>query len=248
MRNFPPEHWEQLVNAEARSFWLRGRNACIAALLQRLPQWQRLLEVGCGGGTVVRSLKQSFPDKYFVAADIALEPLHRLRSINATIPLVRASILSLPFSAAFDVVAAFDVIEHLKRDDLAINHLCNAAKSGGFVVLSVPQYSWLYSQRDTILGHRRRYSRARLRSLLTANNCQVLTISSFACLAFPALLASRLWWTINKRRGEDLAADLSPKEPYNTIALGSLLLEAQILKAGGQLPCGGSLLVVAQKR
>ena len=62
----------------------------------------------------------------------------------------------------FDVVAAFDVVEHCEDDALAVAELTRVLRPGGRLLLSVPAYQWAWSDHDVRAGHYRRYTRPRL--------------------------------------------------------------------------------------
>ena len=56
---------------------------------------------------------------------------------------------ALPFADhTFDVVAAFDVVEHCDRETLAMAELSRVLRPGGRMLLSVPAYQWAWSEHD----------------------------------------------------------------------------------------------------
>ena len=60
---------------------------------------------------------------------------------------------ALPFAdEAFDVVAAFDVVEHCEDDALAVSELARVLAPGGRMLLSVPAYQWAWSDHDVRAG------------------------------------------------------------------------------------------------
>ncbi len=75
---------------------------------------------------------------------------------------VCGSALALPFAdGVFDVVSAFDVIEHCEPEDQALAEVRRVLRPGGRLVMSVPAYTWAWSDFDVANGHHRRYTRAR---------------------------------------------------------------------------------------
>ena len=75
---------------------------------------------------------------------------------------VCGSALALPFEdEVFDVVTAFDVIEHCEPEDTALDEVRRVLRPGGHLVLSVPAYSWAWTDFDVANGHHRRYTTAR---------------------------------------------------------------------------------------
>ena len=67
-------------------------------------------------------------------------------------------ITALPFpDRAFDLVCAFDIIEHVEDDRQVFRELGRVAKDGATVIFSVPMHSARWSAFDTLVGHVRRY-------------------------------------------------------------------------------------------
>src|SRR2546423_89000 len=64
----------------------------------------------------------------------------------------------LPFGdGAFDVVCAFEVLEHIPDDDQALAEIARVLRPGGALVFSVPVNPALYSGFDAACEHVRRY-------------------------------------------------------------------------------------------
>lgn len=75
----------------------------------------------------------------------------------------------LPFADdAFQVVCAFEVLEHIPDDQTVLNELARVIKPGGALFLSVPVDPQLFTGFDTACGHVRRYKAAELRDRLAA--------------------------------------------------------------------------------
>ena len=87
----------------------------------------------------------------------------RARGANATQGLVS----SLPFpDAMFDLVCAFDIVEHVDDDAAALSELARVAAPGAALLLSVPLHQALWTPFDDFVGHRRRYEPEHLLSKL----------------------------------------------------------------------------------
>jgi len=79
-------------------------------------------------------------------------------------------ITALPFGdAAFDLVCALDVVEHVDDDDLAMAELARVAAPGATLLLAAPLHRHMWTAFDDAVGHRRRYEPQRLLALLAAN-------------------------------------------------------------------------------
>ena len=67
---------------------------------------------------------------------------------------------NIPFRDEFDVIGAFDVLEHIDEDVAVIDEVRKALRPGGGFLMSVPQHPALWSQQDERAFHVRRYTAA----------------------------------------------------------------------------------------
>ncbi len=95
----------------------------------------RLLEIGCAFGRFAQFLPAAWT--YF-GTDLSRYALKNADEAGGR--LCQASADGLPFDAAFDAVAAFDVLEHVPRLDLAAESIAGALRPGGAFVFVVPVY------------------------------------------------------------------------------------------------------------
>ena len=146
----------------------------------------------------------------------------------------------IPFCAEFDVVGAFDVLEHIEEDEQVLRGIFDACRPGGGVLLTVPQHAWLWSRRDEIARHRRRYSRRELLAKLASAGFRRPWATSFVSLLLPLMALSR-------RRKDVSSAELEVGDAANRVLLAVMALERGLIRAGLRLPAGGSLLVAAHK-
>jgi SAM-dependent methyltransferase len=245
--SYDPNHFARLFDREARSFWFRGRSDLIEWALSRyFPAARDILEIGCGTGYVLDRLHRAFPKLALTGTEFFEEGLAFARArLGNAVSLGQADATRLAFSEAFDVVGAFDVIEHIDDDALVLANLHAALRPGGGVILTVPQHAWLWSATDVAACHVRRYSRKDLREKLSAAGFDVLRTTSFTSLLLPAMRLARL----RKREGMDeVEAELDLPPFANAIGYAASKLENSMIRAGIDLPAGGSLLAVARKR
>ena len=66
---------------------------------------------------------------------------------------------------AHDVLLAMDVLEHIQNDADALSGWSRFVKPGGYVLVTVPAFQWLWSYHDERLGHVRRHTRSTLEHL-----------------------------------------------------------------------------------
>jgi len=151
----------------------------------------------------------------------------------------------ISFEREFDVVGAFDVLEHVIEDENVLAQMFNAVRSGGGLLLTVPQHPFLWSASDQYAMHQRRYNRAELRRKAESAGFQVERITSFNSLLLPLMIWSRL------QRKHD--HDFQPWREFEiTPALNKTLesilkFERMVIKTGASFPAGGSLLLIGRK-
>jgi SAM-dependent methyltransferase len=145
----------------------RLRCDVISRLLAEMPDARSFLEVGCGQGALATLLARRYeyvgyePDR--ASFGIARERLVRrgLGSVvNAAVPET--------VNRTFDVVGAFEVLEHQQDDLASLAAWVRWVRPGGFLMLSVPAHPHRFGAADRRVGHFRRYTRSRLVQLLTS--------------------------------------------------------------------------------
>src|SRR5439155_2220773 len=172
-----------------------SRNRCIAAALRSLPDFQTLrdvLEVGCGTGVVLAELQRLFPAGRVVGMDLFAEGLEfARRRFNGT--LIHGDVFTHHFEQPFDLLCAFDVIEHLDDDEKILRRFWDQVRPGGHLVVTVPAHPNLWSYFDEVAYHRRRYEPAELKRKLVGAGFRVEHCTQFmAALFAPMWLKRRL--------------------------------------------------------
>src|SRR4051794_16897859 len=124
---------------------------------------------------------------------------------------VCGSVLALPFAdAAFEVVGAFDVVEHCDPEDVALAELRRVLEPGGRLLMSVPAYQWAWSDHDVANGHHRRYTRPRAVAALESAGFEVVRATYGFASVFPAFVAERAIRGVKHRLSP--AADAGPAD------------------------------------
>jgi SAM-dependent methyltransferase len=243
---YDPALHAQLAPLEAESFWFQARNKLVVAALRRhFPAAGSFLEVGCGNGVVLEAIAAATPHLRLGGVDLFEAALETARRRVPTAELVQADMRSLSFEGGWDVVGAFDVLEHIEEDGSVLGQIRRALRPGGGLIALVPQHRWLWSEADVVARHVRRYTRRELLAKVRAAGFAPLVTTSFVSLPLPLLIAARLRSRIAPRT-YDLRREILPGPVLNTALARVLDLERALYLAGVRLPAGGSLLVVAR--
>ena len=163
---------------------------------------------------------------------------------------VCGSALALPFAhETFEAVSAFDVIEHCDPESQALAEVRRVLKPGGRFVMSVPAYTWAWSDFDVANGHHRRYTRARARIAVEAAGFSVQRVTHGFASVFPMFAAERVARKV-RRKGAQGAVDVvevpSVPTPLNDALLAMSRLDRHILSRA-DLPFGSSVFLAATR-
>ena len=235
--------YEHMARAEDRMWWYRAAHARVIGLLDALLPDRRgpLLDAGCGTGGLLARLAQAGRANL---SGLDLEPaalLHARRKTGAT--LVCGSVAALPYSThAFAAITSIDVLYHRAVDEqAALAEVRRCLRPGGLLVLNLPAYAWLASSHDRAVHGARRYTRGGARSLLAAAGFTVLRATYWNTLLFPLMVARR------KLLPDDGGSDVMEYPALVEHLFGAATgLEHGLIRAGLNLPFGGSVLLVAR--
>lgn len=241
---FRSEYFEQLIDIENATFWFPARNRLISLVAAPfMKSGVSFCEVGCGTGYVLAGLSRCFPSVNFSATDIYSSALKFAASRVPAAQFYQMDARSIPFSAEFDVMGLFDVLEHIEEDEAILKELHRALKPKGILLVTVPQHPSLWSQQDEFACHVRRYTRKEIHSKLRQTGFREVFTTSFVSLLFPAMYLSR---RLNKEQRR-YDARLQFNRPLNALMNAVMAIEFRLIRLGIRFPFGGSLLVAAQK-
>jgi SAM-dependent methyltransferase len=251
--NYPLDAFDVTAEVESRSFWCRSRNRIVRDVFQRFADHSRpldVLEIGCGIGGVVGELRR-IPNLRLTGSEVYLRGLRYARSRFPEIEFIQLDASAMPFRAEFDLIGAFDVLEHIEKDVQVVAGVFEALRPGGLFVITVPQHPWMWGRLDEIVHHKRRYTRRDLVNKLKAVGFQVLTVSSFVTVLFPFMLASRLLDRARSSPAQDAKAEFAARVnlpgPVNTLFDVFMRIDEAAIRARLSLPFGGSLLAVTRR-
>jgi len=109
-------------------FWIR--------YIRKLKENGRLLDIGCGEGYFLKRIQQYF-DAF--GSDISQEGIYNAKTIADKTHFVNTDASHLPYkSDTFDIIVAFDLIEHLRYPAMFIKEAFRTIRTGGILIIKTP--------------------------------------------------------------------------------------------------------------
>jgi SAM-dependent methyltransferase len=234
--------YDHMAEFDQRHWWYRARRKVLADLIRRTvcpPANARILEIGCGTGHNLPMLS-GFGEVDAVELDEGARALAEARLGKPVMADPLPEMRGVP-DAHYDMIGAFDVIEHIVDDRAALAAVASKLKPGGKLVMTVPAHQWMWSGHDVINHHQRRYSRRGLRALIGESPLKLEKIGYLNSLLFPIAVAQRF---VSKVRGSDGSGLGVPPAPLNAALEAVFAAERHLI---GRVPLtpGLSLFAVA---
>ncbi len=246
---YPSLGFDVTDEVERTSFWVRSRNRLLLHLFKRHVAREgrpKVLEIGCGTGNFLGELSQS-GEYEIIGSEAYLAGLRYARMRRPGIEFIQLDALQMPFEREFDVVGAFDVIEHIDDDVVVLANIRKALKPGGVAIISVPQHRFMWSELDELVHHKRRYARSDLLAKVEASGLQVVFRTSFVFALFPLMLAKRFAGSPRGNAGRQAFENhVKLHSSLNSLFDAVMRVDEMLIRRGFRLPFGGTLVVVAK--
>lgn len=236
-----------LSASETNHFWFICRKEYILKAFQRyLSTSCTILEVGAGTAYVAKGLIETGYNVAVGEYHLAGLQYARRKGISKC---YQFDLFIPPFRDKYDAIGMFDVVEHLQDDVLALKQTAKMLKPGGLMFITTPAHNWLWSQNDSLSGHKRRYTKKTMHKLLDKAGLQVIYIRYFFIFILPLLLLRRI---VNRDSGKNVkpiarTEKITINSFVNFMLLWVTRFENKITKWIPNI-AGGSLLVVAKKQ
>lgn len=170
---------------------------------ERFNTWPLVSEIAAGAPARLEigpGMSPRLPIRGTHFLDLSDTVARRLAGLGGDAKAGRATALPFPV-AAFDLVGAFDVVEHVADDEAVFSEIARVLKPGGALLLSVPLHADRWTEFDAAVGHHRRYDPEALSGILERHGLRVERSAPFGMQPKSRfLLKMGIWWLRHRTR------------------------------------------------
>lgn len=248
------KYYMEYYHLERNHWWFKARLKILESQIKKLVGKEirnfKILNVGVATGATTKML-----EKYGKVTSVEYDQeCCEFLNKELKIESIQASFTNLPFEpSTFDLVCAFDVIEHIEDDNLALKELKRVLKNEGKFVLTVPAFNFLWSKHDEINHHFRRYTLKNFNHQLQKINLIIIYQTYFNFYFFLPIAFIRSVKKLIVRKSKNKDTTGSDFELLNKFGFLNKLLyyifksENYLLSIKFRFPFGISILVVGKK-
>lgn len=249
--SYPKSGNENCFQFEDSSFWFKHRNNCIIEAVKKYCPDNLFFDIGGGNGFTAKGLEESG------ISTVLIEPGVQ-GCLNAKKRNLKNIVCSTLENASFKKdtipsIGLFDVVEHIENDVEFLTSTYTFLKKDGFVFITVPAFTTLWSNEDMDAGHFRRYTLKELEDKLKTIGFvikystyifSILTVAVFLFRALPSKLGlNKNSNSFDKHKNEHK----SKKGIIDKVLNWIWECELNKIKKGTKISIGGSCFVIARK-
>lgn len=241
-------YYIEYYELERNHWWFRARSEVLESQIKRIANGNKLKILNIGTATGAGSEMLSRYGEV-TSVEFDSECVKFLRG-NLKMEVTEASILELPYTEnEFDLVCAFDVIEHVEEDQLAAQEMLRVCKNKGTIFCTVPAYNFLWSKHDEVNHHKRRYTASTFNHLFVGS--KIIYSGYFNTLLFLPVtfirISSRFIPRLFLRKGAGSDFTLAGNQRLNSLLYYFFRLENNLLRRRIRFPFGISYLLITKK-
>lgn len=239
---------EQYHEQERDHWWFKGRRAYVRQLLKKESRKAKILDIGCSSGVLIEELAaDGFEPQNLYGIDISEKAIENAKA-NGLEHCYIMDAQHIELNQKFDLLIASDCLEHLEKDEQALQNWFEILNPGGKLYVFVPAFMSLWSQHDVVNMHHRRYTRKELRQKLEKQGFQIRKASYWNFFLFPLVLTVRMLQRLFKSDKKTEEGDLkAPNSILNVLFFKMIQLENWML-TGLSFPFGVSVFCVVEKK
>jgi SAM-dependent methyltransferase len=247
--SFPETGYDHCLQIEENSFWFKHRNECIVSLVKQFSPQTTFFDIGGDNGYVSLGLEKAGIPTVLVEPGEQGAFNAQQRKLSNIVCSTLADAHFIPNSLG--AVGAFDVIEHIEKDEEFVKMLHNYLQPSGKLYATVPAFNWLWS--IEYAGHYRRYNMKNFTELLQKAGFKLCyTTYIFSVLPLPIFLLRAIPTKLGMKQQHNVATNESEHSAGQEGMAAKLLnklwsWELQKVQTLSPIGFGGSILVVAEK-
>ena len=226
------------IKNQKKHWWFQARKKIIDQIISsiNLKKKKNILDFGAGSGVNLDMLRKHGlvdiheQNKY---ARAVIKKERKIRNLYSTLKIKKNF---------YDLILLADVIEHVKQPKELLKDLKKFLKKDGHILITVPAYQFLFSKKDKVLGHYRRYNKELLKTELSGFKVENISyFNTFLCI--PIIIMTML----NKFLKKDYIkqVETTPNFILNKLCYIIFVSEKYFIKYFN-LPFGISIYVLAK--
>jgi len=172
------------IKNQKEHWWFQARKNIIDQIISsiNLKKKNNILDFGAGSGVNIDMLRKyglvdiHEQNKY---ARAAIKKEKKIKNLYSTLRIKKKF---------YDLILLADVIEHVEQPKKLLKNLKKFLKKDGYILITVPAYQFLFSKKDRVLGHYRRYNKELLKKELSGFKVENISyFNTFLCLPIAIL-------------------------------------------------------------
>ena len=234
------EVYKRHINNYSDHWWFQARKKILETVIKKNISKKNIniLDFGSGSGVNIKMLSKYGHVNIYEPHTITRKYLRK--KFNSK----KFSVINKYIERKYDLILLADVLEHIKDDKRIVKKLNKTLKKNGFILITVPSYKILFSKKDLILGHYRRYSKTEILNLF--RNFKKVKLTFFnSILFFPISFIILFFKFLRIDFIDDV--EKSPNKIVNFILFKIFTIEKRLINHCN-LPFGISMLGLFQKK
>ena len=233
------EVYKRHIQNFSNHWWFQARKKIIYSVLKKFSKKKiKILDFGAGSGVNLDMLSKFGEVSIYEPNKIAKKYLKKKYNKK------NYKILNSLNNKKFDLIILADVLEHIKNDKAVIKNLSKSLNKKGHILITVPAYNFLFSKKDIILKHYRRYSKSKMIEVFKDFRIQKITFFNFY-LFLPLSIIILIMKFLNINFIDEV--EKAPKKLINKILFTIFVSEIKLLNFIN-LPFGLSILGLFQRK
>ena len=240
-----PEVYLRHIENEETHWWFKARREIICSIIKKNINIKNkkinILDFGAGSGSHVSMLNKfgcvHVYEKDEKTSNFLKEKFKKSENIKIIQPPIK--------KAFFDLILAADVIEHIKDDEAVLKYLSDLLNKDGQMLITMPAFNFLFSNKDEILRHYRRYDKNNIQKIIS-KYFKIIKLSYYNFFLFLPIALTIIFFKILKINFIN-SVEKKPNTIFNNILYKIFCSEKYLLNFLN-FPFGISLIVLAKKK